>query len=81
MDSIDSAIRNEINDNEKTEEITLLVPNMQQLSVVSMQNDFNEALNPFEARRQRKSYDYQYGSPIARRPSDRRPSNTSLFLE
>lgn len=72
-----------LNDGNKPEEITLLVPNIaQQLTVVSMQNELNEALNPFEMRRQRKSYDYQNDLPVARRLSDnRRASNTSLFLE
>lgn len=72
-----------INDNNRPEEITLLVPSTaQQLTVVSIQNELNEALSPFEVRRQRKSYEYQHDLPIARRPSDnRRTSNASLFLE
>lgn len=72
-----------LNDGNKSEEITLLVPSMaQQLTVVSMQNELNEALSPYETRRQRKSYDYQHDLPVARRPSDyRRASNTSLLIE
>lgn len=82
MDPINSTIDSNINnDDNKTEEMTLLVPNIQQLTLVSMQNELNEALNPFDVRRQRKSYDYQHDLPIARRPSDRRASNSSLFLE
>lgn len=73
MDSMNCAIDSNINHDKSTEEITLLVPSLQQLTVVSMQNELNA--------RQRKSYDYQHDLPIARRPSDRRSSNTSLFLE
>lgn len=81
MDSINSAIDNKINDDQKPEEMTLLVPSIQQLTVVAIQNELNEAFNPHDVRRQRKSYDYQNDLPIARRPSDRRASSTSLFVE
>lgn len=81
MDSINNAIVNRINDEKQTDEMTLLVPSVQQLSVVSMQNESNEMINPIEMRRQRKSYDYQNDLPIARMPCDRRASNTSLLLQ
>lgn len=81
MDSNHSSIDNNKTKNEKNpEEMALLGPRMQHLTVAPIQStELCEAMNPLEMRRGRKSYDYQQDLPIARLP--RQASSASLFLE
>lgn len=81
MSSFNSAIDIKINDEQMPEEMALIVPSVHQLMVVPKRNESLDVVNPFDVRRQRKSYDYQQDLPVARIPSNSRPSNASLFLE